>query len=55
VSPKEFIGERRALQAKRLSMFTVRPVEDIAYELDLKDTAYFSHFFKARLGALPGK
>jgi AraC family transcriptional activator of pobA len=54
VSPKAFIGERRMLEAKRLLLFTVRPVEDIAYELGLKDAAYFSRFFKERAGASPG-
>lgn len=54
VSPKEFIGERRMLEAKRLLLFTVRPVEDIAYELGLKDAAYFSRFFKDRTGVPPG-
>jgi len=54
VSPKEFIGERRMLEAKRLLLFTVRPVEDIAYELGLKDAAYFSRFFKERVGEPPG-
>ena len=54
ISPKEFIGERRMLQAKRLLLFTVRPVEDIAYELGLKDAAYFSRFFKERVGEPPG-
>ena len=53
VSPKEFIGERRMLEAKRLLLFTVRPVEDIAYELGLKDAAYFSRFFKERVGEPP--
>ena len=54
ISPKEFIGERRMLEAKRLLLFTVRPVEGIAYELGLKDAAYFSRFFKDRVGAPPG-
>lgn len=54
VSPKEFIGERRLLEAKRLLLFTVRPVEDVAYELGLKDAAYFSRFFKERTGVPPG-
>lgn len=55
LSPKEFIGERRVLEAKRLLMFTVRPVEDIAYELGLRDAAYFSRVFKSRVGEPPGK
>lgn len=54
ISPKEFIGERRMLEAKRLLLFTVRPVEDIAYELGMKDAAYFSRIFKERVGEPPG-
>jgi AraC family transcriptional activator of pobA len=53
-SPKEFINERRMLEAKRLLLFTVRPVEDIAYELGLRDAAYFSRFFKSHAGLPPG-
>ena len=53
ISPKEFIGERRMLEAKRLLLFTVRPVEDIAYELGMKDAAYFSRVFKNRTGEPP--
>ncbi|MCB1445494.1 MAG: helix-turn-helix domain-containing protein [Rhizobiaceae bacterium] len=54
VSPKEFIGDRRMLEAKRLLLFTVRPVEDVAYELGFRDAAYFSRFFKERIGEPPG-
>lgn len=54
VSPKEFIGERRMLEAKRLLLFTVRPVEDVAYELGFRDAAYFSRFFRERIGEPPG-
>lgn len=53
-SPKEFINDRRMLEAKRLLLFTVRSVEDIAYELGLKDAAYFSRFFKAYAKIPPG-
>lgn len=53
VSPKEFIGERRMLEAKRLLLFTVRPIEDIAYELGLKEAAYFSRVFKKKIGEPP--
>jgi len=55
MSPKEFIGERRMLEAKRLLLFTVRPVEDIAYELGLRDAAYFSRVFKAYEKLPPGQ
>jgi AraC family transcriptional activator of pobA len=52
---KEFINERRLLEARRLLLFTVRSVEDIAYEVGLKDAAYFSRFFKARMGQPPSQ
>lgn len=55
LAPKEFINERRMLEAKRLLLFTVRSVEDIAYELGLKDAAYFSRFFKAYAGLPPSQ
>lgn len=55
LSVKEFINERRLLEAKRLLLFTVRPVEDIAYEIGLKDAAYFSRFFKASAGVPPSE
>lgn len=54
VTPKEFIGERRMLEAKRLLLFTVRPIEDIAYELGFRDAAYFSRVFRERVGEPPG-
>ncbi len=54
LAPKEFVSERRMLEAKRLLLFTVRSVEDIAYELGLKDAAYFSRVFKASENLPPG-
>ncbi|QFY63234.1 helix-turn-helix domain-containing protein (plasmid) [Rhizobium grahamii] len=53
LSVKEFLSERRLLEAKRLLLFTVRPLEDIAYEVGLKDAAYFSRFFKHHTGQPP--
>lgn len=55
VPPKVFIGERRLLEAKRLLLFTVRSVEDIAYEIGLRNTAYFSRFFKGHVGCPPSE
>lgn len=51
---KELISDRRLLEAKRLLLFTVRTVEDIAYETGFKDPAYFSRFFRQRTGEPPG-
>ncbi|ESZ73540.1 AraC family transcriptional regulator [Mesorhizobium sp. L103C119B0] len=50
---KRLIGERRLLEAKRLLLFTVRTVEDIAYEIGFEDPAYFSRFFRERVGQAP--
>ncbi|MEI8718122.1 helix-turn-helix domain-containing protein [Mesorhizobium sp. ISC11] len=50
---KRVISERRLLEAKRLLLFTVRTVEDIAYEIGFDDPAYFSRFFRARVGEAP--
>ncbi|MEK1934156.1 MAG: helix-turn-helix domain-containing protein [Pararhizobium sp.] len=52
---KDMIVERRLLEAKRLLLFTVRSLEDIAYEVGLKDAAYFSRFFRARTGMPPSE
>lgn len=50
---KELINERRLLEAKRLLLFTVRPLEDISYEIGFADAAYFSRFFRLRVGEAP--
>ncbi|QND67567.1 helix-turn-helix domain-containing protein [Mesorhizobium loti] len=50
---KRVVSERRLLEAKRLLLFTVRTVEDIAYEIGFDDPAYFSRFFRARVGDAP--
>ncbi|ANM19366.1 AraC family transcriptional regulator protein (plasmid) [Rhizobium sp. N541] len=53
LSVKELLLERRTLEAKRLLMFTVRSVEDIAGEIGFGDPAYFSRFFRKRTGEAP--
>lgn len=55
LSVKEFINSRRLLEAKRLLLFTVRSAEDIAYEIGLKDAAYFSRFFRHHTGLPPSE
>lgn len=50
---KEAILARRLLEAKRLLRFTVRSVEDIAFETGFRDGAYFSRFFHKRCGVSP--
>ncbi|MGB6117065.1 MAG: helix-turn-helix domain-containing protein [Mesorhizobium sp.] len=52
---KELIAQRRMLEAKRLLLFTVRSVEDIAYEVGVRDAAYFSRAFRKRNGLPPGE
>jgi AraC family transcriptional regulator, transcriptional activator of pobA len=53
-SIKELIGQRKILEAKRLLQFTIRSVENIAYELGYKDPAYFNREFKKSVGSAPG-
>ncbi|MGG6894352.1 helix-turn-helix domain-containing protein [Rhizobium sp. BR 315] len=50
---KELLLERRLLEAKRLLMFTIRSIEDIGREVGFEDPAYFSRFFRKRIGEAP--
>lgn len=50
---KELLLERRLLEAKRLLMFTIRSVEDVGREVGFEDPAYFSRFFRKRMGEAP--
>ncbi|RUW64819.1 helix-turn-helix domain-containing protein, partial [Mesorhizobium sp. M1E.F.Ca.ET.063.01.1.1] len=50
---REAIGDRRLVEAKRLLLFTIRTVEDIAYETGFNDPAYFSRFFRQAVGVSP--
>lgn len=50
---RQAVSDRRLVEAKRLLLFTVRPVEDIAYETGFNDPAYFSRFFRAAAGMSP--
>ncbi|WP_411033635.1 helix-turn-helix domain-containing protein [Shinella sp. BYT-45] len=50
---KGMVLERRLLEAKRLLRFTIRPVEDIGWEIGFEDPAYFSRFFRKRTGLSP--
>lgn len=52
---KAFIDKRRLVEAKRLLVFTIRSVEDVAYEVGFRDPAYFSRFFRRHAGAPPGE
>lgn len=50
---RQAVGERRLVEAKRLLLFTIRTVEDIAYETGFNDPAYFSRFFANAVGTSP--
>lgn len=50
---RQAIGERRLVEAKRLLLFTIRTVEDVAYETGFNDPAYFSRFFRQVVGVSP--
>lgn len=53
VGVQRAVGERRLTEAKRLLLFTIRSVEDIAYECGFNDPAYFSRFFRESVGQPP--
>ena len=50
---KALILDRKLTEAKRLLLFTIRPVEDIARETGFEDPAYFSRFFRRMTGEAP--
>lgn len=54
-SAKDLLMQRRLVEAKRLLLFTSRPVEDIAYEIGFADPAYFSRFFRVNAGEAPAQ
>jgi AraC family transcriptional regulator, transcriptional activator of pobA len=52
-SPARLIHDRRLVEAKRLLAYTALPVAQVAYRLGFRDAAYFSRFFRARVGTAP--
>jgi AraC family transcriptional regulator, transcriptional activator of pobA len=52
-SPLEVIHHRITLEARRMLMFTDRPVKEIAYTIGFEDAALFARFFKQRTGTSP--
>ena len=52
-SPLRIIHERLALEAKRLLIYTDKPVKEIAIELGFQELSHFSRFFKGELGTSP--
>lgn len=52
-SPLQFIQERLLLEAKRLLIYTDKPIKEIAYEIGFEDIQSFSRFFKGKEGVSP--
>lgn len=51
--PIKLLHERILREAKRSLRFTKRSVTQIAHDLGFRDSAYFSRFFRTRLGVAP--
>ncbi|MBD3641896.1 MAG: helix-turn-helix domain-containing protein [Marinobacter sp.] len=49
----DLIQDRLALEAQRMLIYSSAPISLIAYELGFADPAYFSRFFKRRVGTAP--
>lgn len=49
----DLLQDRLALEAQRMLIYSSAPVSLIAYELGFSDPAYFSRFFKRRVGSSP--
>lgn len=49
----DLIQDRLVLEAQRMLIYSSAPISLIAYELGFTDPAYFSRFFKRRVGAAP--
>lgn len=54
-SLNELLQNRLILEAQRYLIYTSAPASLIAYDLGFKDPAYFSRFFKRRVGLTPGE
>jgi AraC family transcriptional activator of pobA len=52
-SALSLVHERIVLEAKRCLGFTTMPISQIAYSLGFADPAYFSRFFRNRVGVNP--
>jgi AraC family transcriptional activator of pobA len=52
-SAGDLIQDRLALEAQRMLIYSSAPISLIAYELGFADPAYFSRFFKRRVGSAP--
>ncbi|MDY8138359.1 AraC family transcriptional regulator [Aquimarina sp. 2201CG5-10] len=54
-SPLLYIKERILLEARRLLLYTEKPIKQIAYELGYDDIQSFSRFFKKLQGVSPSE
>ncbi len=52
-SPNQLIINRILLEAKRLLLYTDKPVKEIAYDLGYEDPAYFNRLFTQKTGSTP--
>ena len=52
-SPNQLIINRILLEAKRLLLYTDKPVKEIAYDLGYEDPAYFNRLFTNKTGNTP--
>ncbi|GGZ79214.1 helix-turn-helix domain-containing protein [Paraglaciecola chathamensis] len=49
-TPTKIIQQRLLIEAKRNLVYTVKPINVVAYELGFQDPAYFSRFFSNQAG-----
>lgn len=52
-APSKLIQERIVLEAKKLLHLTVKPIREIAVDLNFEDEFYFSRYFKKNVGVSP--
>lgn len=49
----DLVQDRLMLEARRKLIYVAAPISLLAYELGFEDPAYFSRYFKARIGVTP--
>jgi AraC-like DNA-binding protein len=53
--PREYIIQKRLMEARRLLCESTRPIREVAEAVGLKDAYYFSRLFKQRHGVSPNQ